>query len=76
MSASFEARSAPLPYPTVDIDRPNCLIINCLRWNLGASRIWPVYFILTLAAGRRRDLETERTCKETHKCDSRSLQII
>ena len=30
-SASFEARSAPLPYPTVEINRPNCLIIEGLR---------------------------------------------
>src|SRR6516164_2215744 len=30
-SASFEARSAPLPYPTVEINRPNCLIVERLR---------------------------------------------
>ena len=36
-SASFEARSAPLPYPTVGINRPTRLFFNHLEVRLGLA---------------------------------------
>ena len=39
-SASSEARSALLPYPTAENNRPNCLI----RLDLRVQTVWTGYF--------------------------------
>ena len=36
-SASFEARSAPLPYPTVEINRPTRRFFSQLEVRLGLA---------------------------------------
>src|SRR6516162_8429278 len=42
-SASSAARSAPLPYPTAENDRPNCLI----QFHLHVQTVWAGYFGLS-----------------------------